>query len=141
MEFKISKVSAISCQPRWLLFVIEQQHLAIGAEGIEAVYRSCLPQHPQRFSAFLSAELHEGQPVFMRPLTELFRLADPHYFAANEPRAWCLVTRGADQTRLGCWVDEVTGPITASASMGQIVHAQRTYLTASLVEPTRSTTP
>ncbi len=141
MELDISKVSAISSQPRWMLFAIEQQHLAVGAEGIEAVYRSCLPQRPQGFSGFLAAELHEGRPVFMRPLTELFRLADPHYFAANEPRPWCLVTQGVGQSRLGCWVDEVIGPVAASASMGQILYEQRIYLTASLLEPHRSTNP
>lgn len=113
-----------------MLFVIDQQGWAVLADTVKAVYPSCLPEQPARYSSLLAAELHEGRPVFMRPLTELFKLADPHYFAPSRPRAWSVVAHSPQNTDLGCWVDEVTGPIAATPSMGQIVHLQRPYLTA-----------
>lgn len=130
MESDPRRMSQASNQSRWLLVLIEGQGFAMGAEVIGAVHPSCLPHQPDRYSAFLSAETHDGLPVFMRPLTELFKLADPHFFAESRPRPWCLVVRAAGRVRLGCWVDEVEGPLAATPSMGQIVHRQGVYLTA-----------
>jgi hypothetical protein len=130
MESDTSEFSTTAGPSRWVLFMIDQQGMAVLADAVQAIFPSCLPGQEERYCAFLTAELHEGRPVFMRPLTELFNLADPHYFATSQPRPWCLVARGQDDARLGCWVDEVSGPILATPTMGQITHQQRTYLTA-----------
>ena len=118
---------------RWLLFTIDQQGWAVQAAALKAVYPSCLAEYPDRYCAFLDAQLHEGRPIFMRPLTELFKLADPHCFVASRPRPWCLVTPSPQG--LGCWVDEVTGPIAAVPALGQIFHQQRHYQTALPAHP------
>lgn len=130
MESDTSEFSTTAGPSRWVLFMIDQQGMAVLADAVQTIFPSCLPGQEERYCAFLTAELHEGRPVFMRPLTELFKLADPHYFATSQPRPWCLVARGQDDARLGCWVDEVSGPILATPTMGQITHQQRTYLTA-----------
>jgi hypothetical protein len=125
-----SEFSTTASPSRWVLFTIDQQGMAVLADTVQAIFSSCLPEQSERYCDFLTTELHEGRPVFMRPLTELFKLADPHYFASSQPRPWCLVVRGQQEARLGCWVDEVTGPILATPSMGQVTHQQRNYLTA-----------
>ena len=125
-----SEFSTTASPSRWVLFTIDQQGMAVLADTVQAIFCSCLPERSERYCDFLTAELHEGRPVFMRPLTELFKLADPHYFANSQPRPWCLVVRGQQEAWLGCWVDEVTGPILATPSMGQVTHQQRNYLTA-----------
>jgi hypothetical protein len=130
MESGTSEFSTTASPSRWVLFMIDQQGMAVLADTVQAIFSSCLPEQSERYCDFLTAELHEGRPVFMRPLTELFKLADPHYFAASQPRPWCLVVRGQQEARLGCWVDAVTGPILATPSMGQITHQERNYLTA-----------
>ena len=130
MESGTSEFSTTASPSRWVLFMIDQQGMAVLADTVQAIFSSCLPEQSERYCDFLTAELHEGRPVFMRPLTELVKLADPHYFAASQPRPWCLVVRGQQEARLGCWVDAVTGPILATPSMGQITHQERNYLTA-----------
>jgi hypothetical protein len=116
-------------QPHWLLVTLDEQHLAIGADAVEAVFASCLPEQPERYSSFLGAQLYQGRPVFMRPLTELFKLADPHFFAPSQPRPWCVLARQSGPVGLACWVDAVIGPVSAVARLGQIEYQQQPYKT------------
>ena len=49
-------------QPYWLLVTLDEQRLAIGADAVESVFASCLPEQVERYSSFLGAQLYQGRP-------------------------------------------------------------------------------
>ena len=120
-----------SDRPEWLGVLIGDESLAISISQLGVVFSSHKKNSINSKLDPLDVEVHAGTPVFLTPITHLFRANSTATRLASLPAVqqgdWVVTVKTPSSGVLGCRVDGIRGPFAASPENDRVQFEGRSW--------------